>query len=60
MKKVSLKCKKSLKIPKGKSKPVNRRRTDNTIAQIKKKNIRINNDLQNITHKLEMEKHAPH
>jgi hypothetical protein len=43
------KCKKSLKIPKGKSKSVNRRRTDNTIAKIKKKNIRINYDLQNIT-----------
>ena len=36
MKKVSLKCKKSLKIPKRKSKFVNRRRTDNTIAKIKK------------------------
>ena len=59
MKKVSLKCKKSLKIPKGKSTSVNRR-TDNTIAKIKKKNIRINNDLKNITHKLKMEKHAPH
>ena len=46
------KCKKSFKIPKGKSKPVNRRRTDNTIAKIKKKNIRINNDLHNITHKI--------
>ena len=60
MKKVSLKCKKSLKIPKGNSKSVNRRRTDNTMAKRKIKNIRTNNDLQNITHKLEIEKHAPH
>jgi hypothetical protein len=59
MKKVSLKCKKSLKIPKGKSQSVNRR-TDNTMAKRKIKNIRTNNDLQNITHKLEIEKHAPH
>ena len=60
MKKVSLKCKKNLKIPKGQSSSVNRRRTDNTMAKRKKKNIRTNNDLQNITHKLEIEKHAPH
>ena len=57
MKRVSLKYKKSLKIPKGKSTSVNRR-TDNTMA--KQKNIRTNNDLQNITHKLEIEKHAHH
>jgi hypothetical protein len=36
--------KKSLKIPKGWSKPVNLRRTDNTMAKRK----RTNNDLQNI------------
>ena len=59
MKQVSLKCKKSLKIPKGKSQSVNRR-TDNTMAKRKIKNIRTNNDLQNITHKLEIEKHPPH
>ena len=28
------------------------RRTDNTMAKIKKKNIRTNNYLQNITHKI--------
>ena len=36
---------KSLKIPKGQSESVNRRRTDNTMT------IRINNDLQNATQK---------
>ena len=37
-----------LKIPKGQSKAVNRRTTDNTISTIKKEN-RTNNDLQNTT-----------
>ena len=37
MKKVSLKCKKSLKIPKGQSKSVNRRRTDSTMVERKKR-----------------------
>jgi len=50
MKKVSLKCKKSLKIPKEQSKSVIRRMTDKTMAKRKKKNIRTSNDLQNITH----------
>ena len=39
--------KKSLKIPKGKSEAVKRRRTDITMAKRK----RTNNDLQNITQK---------
>jgi hypothetical protein len=39
--------KKSLKIPKGKSEAVKRRRTDTTMAKRK----RTNNDLQNITQK---------
>jgi hypothetical protein len=39
--------KKSLKIPKGYSESVNRRRTDNAIAK-RKKYKRTNNDLQNI------------
>ena len=38
-----------MKIPKGKSESVNRR-TDNTMAK-RKKDKRINNDAQNITHK---------
>ena len=42
-------AKKSLKIPKEKSKSVNRRRTDNTMAKTKYK--RTNNDLYNIRHK---------
>ena len=41
---------KSLKIPKGISESINRRRTDNTMAK-RKKDKRANNDLQNITHK---------
>ena len=41
---------KSLKIPKGQSETVKRRRTDNTMAK-RKKVKRTNNDLQNITHK---------
>ena len=48
---MSLKC---LKIPKGLSEAVNRRRTDNTIAK-KKKNKRTYNDLQNIHRKLKIE-----
>jgi hypothetical protein len=47
---LSIRYKKSLKIPKGYSEPVNRRRTENTMAR-GKKNKRTNNDLQNITHK---------
>jgi hypothetical protein len=39
----------SLKIPEGKSESVNRR-TDNTMTK-RKKDKRINNDAQNITHK---------
>ena len=46
--------KKSLKIPKGLSESVNRRRTDNT--RTKRKNI----DLQNITQKSNVEPHQPH
>jgi len=42
--------KESLKIPKGYSKSVSRGRTDTTLAK-GKKDIRTNNDLQNITHK---------
>ena len=45
---------KSLKIPKGKSESVNRRRTDNTVAK-KKKDKRTNGDLQNINIKLKIE-----
>ena len=41
--------KKSLKIPKGQSESVNRRRTDNTMAK------RTNNDLQNIHIKVKIE-----
>jgi hypothetical protein len=41
------KIKKSLKIPKGKSESVYRRRIDNTMAK-RKKYQRTNNDLQNI------------
>jgi len=41
---------KSLKIPKGQSESVNRRRTDNTMAKRK----RTNNDLQNIHIKLKI------
>jgi hypothetical protein len=41
---------KSLKIPKGQSETVKRRRTDNTMAK-RKKVKRTNNDLQNFTHK---------
>ena len=51
MKKVLLKCK-SLKIPKGQYKSVNRRRTNNTMAKRKKENIRISNDLHKFTHKI--------
>jgi len=43
--------KKSLKIPKGQSESVNRRRTDNTMAKRKK----TSNDLQNIHIKLKIE-----
>ena len=43
--------KKSLKIPKGYSESVNRRRTDNAMAKRK----RTNNDLQNIHIKLKIE-----
>ena len=43
---------KSLKIPKGKSEFVNRRRIDNTINGQTKKNKRTNNDLQNIKLKI--------
>ena len=39
---------------------MDKRRTDNTMVKGKIKNRRTNNDLQNITHKLEIEKHAPH
>ena len=45
-------CKKSLKIPKGQSESVYRRRTDNTMI---KKDKRTNNDLQNIHEKLKIE-----
>jgi proline racemase len=41
---------KSLKIPKGQSETVKRRRTDNTMAK-RKKVKRTNNHLQNITHR---------
>jgi hypothetical protein len=46
--------KKSLKIPKGQSESVYRRRTDNTMAK-RKKYKRTNNDLQNIHIKLKIE-----
>ena len=46
--------KKSLKIPKGLSESVNRRRTDNTRTK------RTNVDLQNNTQKLNIEPHQPH
>ena len=47
--------KKSLKIPKRQSKPVNRRRTDNTMAKTKEKGQRTSNYryLQNTTQKTE-------
>jgi hypothetical protein len=44
---ISSKCKKSLKISKGLSEAVNRRRTENTMAKRK----RTNNNLQNLTQK---------
>jgi hypothetical protein len=47
---LSIRYKKSLKIPKGYSESVNRRRTDNIMAR-GKKNKKTNNDLPNITHK---------
>jgi len=47
-------CKKSLKIPKGQSESVYRRRTDNTMAKRTKYSI-TNNDLQNITQKIKDE-----
>jgi hypothetical protein len=47
-------AKKSLKISKGQSEFVYRRRTNNTMAK-KKKYKRTNNDLQNIHKKLKME-----
>ena len=43
-------CKKCLKIPKGQSEAVNRRRTDNAMSK-RKKDKRTNNDLQNIRQK---------
>jgi len=46
--------KKSLKIPKGQSESVNRRKADNTMGK-KKKYKRKNNDLQNIHIKLKIE-----
>ena len=46
--------KKGLKIPKGQSKSVYRRRTNNTMAK-RKKYKRTNNDLQNIHIKLKIE-----
>ena len=46
-------CKKSLKILKGQSESVYRRRTDNTMA--KRKYKRTNNDLQNLNIKLKIE-----
>jgi hypothetical protein len=46
--------KKGLKIPKGQSKYVYRRRTNNTMAK-RKKYKRTNNDLQNIHIKLKIE-----
>ena len=46
--------KKSLKIPKGQSETVYRRRTDNTMAK-RKKHKRTNNDRQNIHIKLKIE-----
>ena len=58
MKKISLKCKKNLKIPKGNHNPYIEGQTTQWLKETK--NIRTNNDLQNITHKLEIEKHAPH
>jgi hypothetical protein len=51
--------KKSLKIPKGYSESVYRRRTDNTMTK-RKKYKRTNNDQQNIHIKLKIEKHEPH
>ena len=47
-------CKKSLKIPKGYSESVYRRRTDNTMAKRKSKK-NTNNDIQNIHIKLKIE-----
>ena len=49
------KCKKSLKIPKGQSESLYRRRTDNTMANRKS----TNNDQQNIHIKLKIEQHEP-
>jgi hypothetical protein len=46
-----------LKIAKGQTEAVNRRRTD---YAKKKKNKRTNNDLQNIHIKLKTEQHEPH
>ena len=46
--------KKSMKIPKGQSETVYRRRTDNTMAK-RKKYKRTNNDRQNIHIKLKIE-----
>jgi hypothetical protein len=48
--------KRSLKIPKGQSESVYRRRTDNTMAKQKKKYKWTNNDLQIIHIKLKIEK----
>jgi hypothetical protein len=48
------KDRKNLKIPKGQSESVNRRRTNNTMTK-KKMYIRTNNDLQNIHIKLKIE-----
>ena len=50
---VSIQSKKSLKIPKGQSESVYRRRTDNTMA--KRKSTKGQNDLQNMNIKLNME-----
>ena len=49
-------CKKSLKIPKGQSESVYRRRTDNTMTKRKstKKQKKTNNDLQNLHIKLKI------
>ena len=47
--------KKNLKIPKGQSESVYRRRTDNTMVKGK----RTNNDLQNIHITLKIELHEP-
>ena len=48
---ISTNNKKSLKIPKGQSEAVNRRRTDNTMAKRKRKKERSSNDLQSTTQK---------